>query len=614
MENWLKYRLTPAKQKLARWHELASTVEKLWEFYFDPLVDRTQRLRSSYTADAADLIRKIRECGDYFCLEIPPSEVNRPVQYAWRRLELQYKEIEDIINAALRRHFGDFAAFWYPLFAGKEKQYGTDFLVPDDFYKHTDWQKNVPPEGYFLTSRGILAVNRNSLYKYNYDKFLFMADAKPIIQRTKPLHNVFENFLWFIESDLGVFDPSFDVTWEVINQIDLLFQLYSTRFDYINADVRRLDTDVFTITSESQRFSKIFFIHPWQFWRLDRFMPEGLEWFPLEYRLPYYETSLKSFFAHEPVCWAYNEYEREIGLDFRDIIRTTFASAISRLSSVIFDSKYDFDSEIDRYSDIQFEHDYLFVRETFQVIDHILKIFVYDICKHKKDKMAFLAIDCILDFLAKEHYIYPKVEFNIAPITTFSTLDRQYRLEPKLNLALYNFSQNFASLILPYLEYEAKKEVAHQVKLDFDEPPLNCAISLRTNAEIIEHPRLDVNLSQETTRVDSTCLGEFDLEHKKQKDLEIDVEFLDSPIGSWLKCLIQKLDIDLEDLKLELNNTAHNLFSVAIECFKLDANKEHKDHVSLTFLDTPISNFPAREKRLVFEVPKFDLELLENYN
>lgn len=239
MDNWLKKRLTPAKEKQPRWASLAESVEVLWESFFDPKISRLERLRSSYTADDEDIARKLLEMGDYFTYEAPKKE-DRPVTIAWRRLELQHKDVEYIIKSVFKRHFGHFPVYWLPLFAPKDLDYGMLF-EPFEGLEDVP-EKNVPPEGMFLTSRGVLGVDRSSIYKDGYvTKIEFREKAWPLIRRTKPLHIVFDGFLWFIRFKIQ-FEASLTVTWETEDHYPLLFAPKEILFDYVPADVMPLDT------------------------------------------------------------------------------------------------------------------------------------------------------------------------------------------------------------------------------------------------------------------------------------------------------------------------------------------------------------------------------------
>lgn len=264
MEDWLRRRLTPAKQKISRWNDLAKILETLWETFYDPEISRTQRLRSSYTADDQDLFKKIREMGDYFSFDLPKTE-DRPVALAWRRLELEYKDVEFIVQSALRRHFGDFPCTWYPLFAPTNKPYGTEFVVGEYLSRESD--KNIAPEGYFLTSRGILGIDKRGLLVNNITKEEFKKISYPLIVRTKPLHIVFDGYCWFTKIDIEEFKPDFsNVNISEHSNIstseqsaELQFSLKGTRFDYFPGDLDYLDIDQFSLKREIDRKADFFF-------------------------------------------------------------------------------------------------------------------------------------------------------------------------------------------------------------------------------------------------------------------------------------------------------------------------------------------------------------------
>ena len=284
MNNWLVNRLTPAKAKEPRWADFATALERLWEDFFDPEMSRLERLRSSYTADDADLAKKIRQMGDYFSFEMP-KEADRPIALAWRRLEIEYKDMELILRSVFRRHFGDFPVEWYPLFAPSAKEYGTEFIT-SDYLLEDAWSKNIPPDGYFLTSRGIVGVDKLGLFREGLSKDRFRDEAHPLVVRTKPLHIVFDGFLWFIRYDLGVFDPAMSVTWDNCHRIELQFGPLGARYDYTPADVRHADIGVFEMPRDVSRHVAIAF---WadSDWHLDRFLPDGFgDLLPLDLVMP----------------------------------------------------------------------------------------------------------------------------------------------------------------------------------------------------------------------------------------------------------------------------------------------------------------------------------------
>lgn len=126
MEGWLSKRLTPAKQQEPRWLDLAAILERLWAEFYDPEISRLEHLRSFYQANEADLCAKIREMGDYFSFDLPPDK-DKPIAVAWRRLELEYKDMELLLQSVFKRHYGELPVAWLPLFAPIDEIYGSAF-------------------------------------------------------------------------------------------------------------------------------------------------------------------------------------------------------------------------------------------------------------------------------------------------------------------------------------------------------------------------------------------------------------------------------------------------------------------------------------------------------
>lgn len=282
MANWLYNRLTPAKLKEARWVELSAVLECIWEEFFDPDMARFERLRSTYTADDADLIKKIREMGDYFSFDMPREE-NRPISLGWRRLELEYKDMELIVSSIFRRHYNNLPVHWLPLYAPIDVPYGARFEVASEFEIST---KNIAPEGMFLTSRGLLGADYGYLMTMGFTKSSFLERAMPLIRRAKPLHIVFEGMLWFIRFDLPFeAEISDQISWAERDWgvIELQFSVQGSRYDFIPADVRSTDIQSLECAWQCENKVPIPFLpgnlYPW---RLDMFLPEGMPetWLP----------------------------------------------------------------------------------------------------------------------------------------------------------------------------------------------------------------------------------------------------------------------------------------------------------------------------------------------
>lgn len=190
--NWLQRRLTPRKATEPRWVDFAAALEQLFAEHFDPAYSKLESLRSVYTADSADLNRKVRELGDYFAADMPRLE-DRPVAVAWRKRELEFKDAEEIIISVFRRHYSALSVSWVPLFAPQDKEYGQGFVDAG-----TIKASGLKEDDYFLTSRGMLFTDLGDLHNLGIDPQDFEVDANDILKRTKPLHIVFAGHRFFI--------------------------------------------------------------------------------------------------------------------------------------------------------------------------------------------------------------------------------------------------------------------------------------------------------------------------------------------------------------------------------------------------------------------------------
>lgn len=272
MKDWLIKRLTPRKRQENRWTGLAEGLQQVWEEDFDPALARLENLRSYFLADDADLALKLREMGDYFAADMPRPQ-DRPIAVAWRRLELEYKDLELILYSVFRRHYSDLPVSWFPIFAPLTVPYGYTFIVADGPWPE---RKNIPPEGLFLTSRGRLGVDHGHLLSMGLSKKDFLEKGIPLLRRTKPLHIVYDGPLWYIRFDTP-FEVSFSVSWDSENYYDFLFGPVGSRFDFTPDGARPLDTAILDLTRETVCEGNIIPFIPdyYAHWRLDIFLPEG---------------------------------------------------------------------------------------------------------------------------------------------------------------------------------------------------------------------------------------------------------------------------------------------------------------------------------------------------
>ena len=208
MADWLKNRLTPAKQETPQWQHLTEAIEQFWEENFDPEFTRVKNLRSLYTADEEGLQRILSELGGYYEWNLPEDSI--PLAIAWRKIEMLQKDSLIPILSALERLMPGVEFEWKVLYAKTGEPYGTDFYTEDELdpawltetplLLDGTWQVGaVPPEKLrgqkvYLTSRGRLELNMID----SFAELDVWGDGKNLlaerIQQVKPLHIVFAGY------------------------------------------------------------------------------------------------------------------------------------------------------------------------------------------------------------------------------------------------------------------------------------------------------------------------------------------------------------------------------------------------------------------------------------
>lgn len=296
MKDWLKKRLTPRKQQEDRWVTLAETIQTQWEENFDPSLERLENLRSYFRAHDDDLAKKLREMGDYFAADMPRSE-DKPIAVAWRKLELEYKDLELILYSVFRRHYADLPVTWFPLFAPVNEAYGSRFKPAEGPWPE---RKNIPPDGWFLTSRGLLGTDFGHLLAIGLNKEEYLKKSLALLKRTKPLHIVYDGALWYIRFDIP-FEADFSTClwWERdCGRFELQFSVLGSRFDHMAADERYLDIQSALCVWERENLCAIPFIPEYgHTWRLDFFLDEGIsaDWLSADTVITGIETDRKPF-------------------------------------------------------------------------------------------------------------------------------------------------------------------------------------------------------------------------------------------------------------------------------------------------------------------------------
>lgn len=229
MEDWLKRRLSPVKDKTDRWTELSSSLQTYWEENFDPYHNDLLNLRSVYTMSRPDLAMKMRELGDFF-LPDWPTEYDQALSVAWREGEILRKSTEYILTSTFRRNFRNLTVSWVQLYALKSNDYGSRFVT-----ENAVLGGGGEISDYFLTSRGKISLDMGDMYKTSWTKDTFVPVAEKLVRKIKPLHIVYDGiyFEWNVFCDATGFSVGFKKN--VTNKINININ-FIKRYDIIRAD------------------------------------------------------------------------------------------------------------------------------------------------------------------------------------------------------------------------------------------------------------------------------------------------------------------------------------------------------------------------------------------
>lgn len=186
MIDWLKKRLTPAKAKVDRWVHFAEALQQLWEENFDGYIEELKSLSSVFLMNSENLQLTMDELGDYFRADVG-TENDWPIQVLWRRLELQAKESDDIIQRVLKRKFLGLNIQWVPRYAHKTDPYGTNFKKLSEIEAD-----GLDVNDYFLTSRGQISLISPDWERLGMTFSEFAIKAADEIRRTLPTHIVYD--------------------------------------------------------------------------------------------------------------------------------------------------------------------------------------------------------------------------------------------------------------------------------------------------------------------------------------------------------------------------------------------------------------------------------------
>ena len=201
--NWFKQRLTGAKQGAPMWAELADTVQALFDQQVSPVLSRLRGMTSTFTMAEEDLVRRVDDLGPFFSLSNRVEIEDWPLALMQRQDEIHLKKTDYPIVSTINREFTGMQVEWQPLWAPIDQEawpYGTRFttldLMPDE---------DIPPEGWFLTARGVIRLPMDRLAAVFPDlgsideqTAAFEGVLKQLVEPLIPLHIVYDGSRYFV--------------------------------------------------------------------------------------------------------------------------------------------------------------------------------------------------------------------------------------------------------------------------------------------------------------------------------------------------------------------------------------------------------------------------------
>ncbi len=227
--NWLKERLTKAKQDSQLWSAFIGAMEDVWNETVEPVLTRISNRKSFFTMASEDMDTRIAEYGRFFVIT-ENDKARRPMLLAQRLDEVHFKGTVRPIEQTFWREFGTIPVTWEPLYAPADIEkhpYGSYFAT----------KAEIPTAEaqfgeFFLTSRGLVVVNQNKLYQVygSLDKDgavkKLLSDFDTVIAPLLPLHIVFDGVSFQLSA---VFPEVEEILNWITTDVSFLEDLYSTR-------------------------------------------------------------------------------------------------------------------------------------------------------------------------------------------------------------------------------------------------------------------------------------------------------------------------------------------------------------------------------------------------
>lgn len=209
--DWLKQRLTAAKQAAPMWAELAEAVQEVFEQQIEPLFTRLRGLSSAYTMESNDLALKIEELGQFFALSDRVEQADWPLALMQRQDEIHMKKTDYPLINTISREFAGMKVSWEPLYAPKDQElypYGSRFTIQSQLN-----DESIPADEWFMTSRGVIRLPLTALQNsfagantVDEQAAAFEEVMTRFIKPLVPLHIVFEGAQYYLQYTLAELD------------------------------------------------------------------------------------------------------------------------------------------------------------------------------------------------------------------------------------------------------------------------------------------------------------------------------------------------------------------------------------------------------------------------
>lgn len=208
-QNWLKERLTKAKQDSNLWGAFTDAIQDVWNELIEPILERISNRKSFFTMDSEDMDTRISEYGRFFIIE-EKEKSRRPMLLTQRLDEVHFKGTYRPIEQTFWREFGETPISWEPLYAPVNQvnyPYGSILLTSEQV-------SGADPDygDFFLTSRGRVVLNMNQLAEsdgagvtddaINTMQAQFLNIVAPLL----PLHIVFDGLTLQLVTEINVED------------------------------------------------------------------------------------------------------------------------------------------------------------------------------------------------------------------------------------------------------------------------------------------------------------------------------------------------------------------------------------------------------------------------